>query len=184
MESIIAINILVGDILINPSNQPILFYWDGKNNIKDIIFETDSLLKIIDKHIINFNDYITTKIYFCGYYNDNTLYKEDFVYLSDIYTIDKFSCNIYLELVYPIFTYLYSQAYKTEYTETLLQLNEEDGIVDIYNKLKDKFTNKITSKTIINYIKSKLDKNEFLSIENKNIIISYLNELFNKNETE
>lgn len=185
MNGVIAINIIINDCIKNNRNMPILFYWDGEKNIKTVLFEDDdSLLNIIIPHITDFSLYYNAQINCCGFVEENSAYTENSIYVRDIYLLDKFNDDIWVDIIEPIFEYLYEHAYKTQYITNVVKLKNTDIITDIYTKLKEKLGDKISTQTIIKYIKSKLDKNDKLSIDNKTVIISKLNNLLIENETE
>ena len=74
--------------------------------------------------------------------------------------------NIWINEVKPHFDFLYTKSFGEPY---VFQENVKEDLKIITDKLKEKYPGKVSSTTIINYIRSKLSKN--ITAEDKDIII-------------
>jgi len=173
-KSLVAINIVLGDKLINPKHTPILFYWDGEGDLENIIYDSQEIKNILVKNIHSLSDYNKTSIaYFYFYYNDegHEQIVEEITHVAYHCTIDEFGDSIYEELTFPIFQYLYKCSFKEDYTNDTGMTT--DDIKDIYNQLKEKYPDRISLETVINYVRKKLGEQN-IEEENKELIVDKL----------
>ena len=88
----------------------------------------------------------------------------------------------YKEYLLNHFLYLYQSAYHKEYTEDISIMGIDDAILDIYDKMQEKYPKRVIKSTVINYIRSELQKTDNISIENSDWIILQLETLLNERE--
>lgn len=183
-DSLVAINIINNENdkkeLLNKTNFPILYYWDGENSLTESIKNDVDFKQYCLSICNNLDIYLNSKIhYFYFKFKDDTDdYTEfDELPLTDIIKLDEFNDNsIYINYLIYLFKRLYFNAYKTEYNT---ELNNIDIIEDIYKQIKNKFSTRISKTTIINWVRSRLTKKN-IDIYNTNIIIDNLTNILNK----
>ena len=171
----------------NENNQlvnkiPILYYWNGEGDLlKNIITDKSFLEKYFNN--IDYSLYINL---YLGYFffefdkDDNEIYKDNIIKISDYIELDKFnSKNIVNEIVIKHLYNLYKISMKSEYN--YIQVFNEDIILDIYDKIKNKYKEKLNKETFINWIRQEIINVNQLNNYNITYIIDYLrNILFNK----
>ena len=74
--------------------------------------------------------------------------------------------NIWINEVKPYFDFLYTKSFNESY---IFSENVKEDFKTIVNKLKEKYPEKVSSTTIINYIRSKLSKD--ISATDKDFIL-------------
>ena len=91
-----AINILIGDKLINKNNVPLLFYFSGEGNIIDEILSNDEFIQYLKEHdvfslSVSHNDVATASNYFdthiSMFYYNNGHYEEHTYELEECYPL-------------------------------------------------------------------------------------------------
>ena len=171
----------------NENNQlvnkiPILYYWNGEGDLlKNIITDKSFLEKYFNN--IDYSLYINL---YLGYFffefdkDDNEIYKDNIIKISDYIELDKFNSKIIVnEIVIKHLYNLYKISMKSEYNN--IQVFNEDIILDIYDKIKNKYKEKLNKETFINWIRQEIINVNQLNNYNITYIIDYLrNILFNK----
>lgn len=187
-DSLVSINILEKNtnILLNKNSIPLLYYWNGENNVLDELKNDEKFLEYCASLFTTPEKYLNIFVglfYFKYNENDEEEYSEVVKDIQDILYLDKFdSYYIINHFLLSHFLELYKTAFKEEYEYSKLDDNLNDIIIDIYNKLKDKFTKRISKTTVINWVRSVLlDKNHFNTI-NTNYIIKILEQKLENNE--
>lgn len=185
-DSLVSINILEKNtnILLNKNSIPLLYYWNGENDVLDELKNDEKFLEYCASLFTTPEKYLNISVglfYFKYNENDEEEYSEVVKDIQDILYLDKFdSYNIINHFLLYHFLELYKTAFKEDYSNLVDNLN--DIIIDIYNKLKDKFTKRISKNTVINWVRSVLlDKNHFNTI-NTNYIIKILEQKLENNE--
>lgn len=182
-ESLVALNLVDNNILINPSLTPILYYWDGNSELIDTMMEDTKLTDLVVSKI-TFQNYTKLRLsYFLFEYIENEeVYSDNTISIQDIFTLDKFeSSEIIMQYLLSRFIELYKNSFKTEYTVPIISI--EDSIIEIYRAIKQKFKTRISKLTMVNWVRSTLISDEKLNQKNSDIIINKLNEiLINEND--
>ena len=171
------------NIFNNENNQlinkiPILYYWNGEGDLLNSIITDKSFL---GKYLDNISYNLYNSLYL-GYFffefddNDEEVYKDNIIKVSDYIDLDKFNSNNILNeiLVKHLFN-LYKISMKIEYDD--VQVFNEDIILDIYSKIKDKYKEKLNKETFINWIRQELINKNKLDNNNTNYIIKYLEKI-------
>jgi len=155
-DTLVAINLTNGTKLLNPTKRPILFYWDGTGDLHNDIIGSEELVKILKDNCFTYEDYIKICIdYFkFDYIDDEEVYKEETIPLCSFVQLSDLPDIIWISEVQPHFNYLYNCSFKEDYVFTENLLND---FKDIYNKLKEKYPDKISETTVLNYIRSKFE---------------------------
>ena len=183
-DTLVALNFVYNGILKNPKgNVPVLFYWNGDNFLTD---DADALKETLihSDNIINYVAEICTKrdiwengviyYFFFDYVNGEEKYTENSIKFSEVLSIKEIKEDIlWEEIVEPIFNNLYKQTWGTDYP---FNTTKED-IVKIYNMLKDKYQDKVSKNTIINYVYEQMKTDNSFSDEEKSYIIYKLKDL-------
>jgi len=185
-DSLVSINIFNSENkILNKSTVPMLYYWNGANDVLDDLSNDEELLKYSRTLFINPSDYLDLMIsYFYFKYNDNDeeVYADNTIDLQDIITLDKFESD-YIVLHYLLlhFKTLYKNSFKEEYTGDNIDI--VNTIKEIYRVIKDKFKTRISKTTVMQWVRSVLlDENHF-NRKNSDYIYNKLNEIL-KEEIE
>ena len=158
---------------------PILFYWNGEDDIKESLKANNFIDKIISMTCFDDDFYLHSKIYYAGYVkyaDDSDLYEDSTISFQELYSLDEIGNKLF----YILFIKKYFEAlYKSVFIEVYdVALNFDEGdIVNIYEKIQNKYPQRVTKETFINYIRSELLKDNQLSNENIEYCINKLNVL-------
>lgn len=186
LESLVAINIISGDKIINKNGTPLLFYWDGEQDIYEALKSGNEFIDYLMHTVINKDKYINTYFSFFKYYLDdkkNEHYQEDKINIQDFLKLKDLNPEqslFYKEYLLNHFLYLYKSAYHEEYKEDISIMGIDDAVLDIYDKIQDKYPKRVIKSTVINYIRSELLQTDLISIENTDWIIHQLEYLLNE----
>lgn len=183
-DSLVAINILVNDnTILNKNGVPLLFYWDGNSDtlINDI-YNNDDFKLLIYNSIINVKNYANTKLalFYFTYDNNEEKYNEE---ISNVQNVLKLSLldddtrMFYKNYLWKHFAFLYNSAYHEDYDKEISLFDIDDCILDVYDKIQEKFPKRVIKSTVINYIRSELQLKDNLSLENTDWIINQLEKL-------
>ena len=178
-ESLVAINILdkTNNKLLNPTLVPLLFYWNGEDDVLTEIRHNEDFIKFIEQHITELN-YTQTDIAFFYFTNISGVedYKDKNISIQEAISLNLFNSeNIVNYFIKLHFEELYKISFKTDFDNT--DINIVDEIKQIYKVLKDKFSSRISKPTVVNWVRSVLlDKDNFNNT-NTTYIINKLNEI-------
>ena len=166
-------------ILIN--NVPILFYWNGEGVLLDSLKNDEKFKAYIQQRCMNSSVYHRSHISFFFFeYNDGQeeYKKQDKIAIESMYPLetldDKF--NFYLNYVSKIFHKLYNKSFSEPYSSGNEDISTENVIKDIWNKLHEKYKERLGLETTLQYVRSKLDAYN-LRQENIEFIINRLHTL-------
>lgn len=176
-DSLVAINLVKENILLNKKSVPLLFYWNGESTIEDKLKIDSEFISYIKDVIKNLTDFIYCNVsYFYFTINDNgeEQYTEHECSVQDLIKLSDFNEKIITDYLVKCFKKLFVSGLKYEYNSILT--NNDEIIKDIYNLLQQKFKSRISKKTVINWIRSLFnDKN--IHEENLNCIIDKLEKI-------
>ena len=175
IDSLVSINIFHENQQKIINKVPLLYYWDGTSNlIKNILNDKSFIEKYLDR--INLDTYKHLQLaYFYFKYdeNDNEEYTEDIINIFDYLDLSKFdSINIVYELIVKYMFELYKISMKSDYEDT--KVYNEEIIIDIYNRIKDRYKEKLNRITFLNWIRNELITKEKLTNDNTNYIVKKL----------
>jgi len=178
IDSLVSINIFHENQQKIINKVPLLYYWDGTSNlIKNILNDKSFIEKYLDR--INLDTYKHLQLaYFYFKYdeNDNEEYTEDIINIFDYLDLSKFdSINIVYELIVKYMFELYKISMKSDYEDT--KVYNEEIIIDIYNRIKDRYKEKLNRITFLNWIRNELITKEKLTNDNTNYIVDKLNNI-------
>ena len=188
LESLVAINIISEDKIINKNGTPLLFYWDGEQDIYEALKSGSDFIDYLMHTVINKDKYTNAYFSFFKYFLDEEgieNYQEDKINIQDFLKFKDLTVEqslFYKEYLLNHFLYLYQSAYHKEYTEDISIMGIDDAILDIYDKMQEKYPKRVIKSTVINYIRSELQKTDNISIENSDWIILQLETLLNERE--
>ena len=171
IDSLVSLNIFRDDDNTIINKIPLLYYWDGKDDlIKNILSDLSFQEKYLNKlNLDRFKHLQLGYFYFEYDENDNEKYTENIINICDYLDLSTFdSKNIIYELIVKYMFKLYKVSMKTEYVDT--KIYNEEIIIDIYNQIKDKYKDKLNKKVFINWIRSELINKENLNNNNSNYI--------------
>ena len=166
MEYLVSFNITHNKTLLNPSNIPILYY-SNSTNMDELFLELsndENFIQFIDTNITP-EQYGETKITYFMFTIVSEEYKEQISNLQDICKLDKLN-SLKLKFIKEIFIYLFSYSHKNEKIDLSKYDNDIDLILHIYDVLKTKYSNKVSSTTIREYVNSQLKQKYHLSNKN------------------
>lgn len=161
---------------------PLLFYCDDMDNFKNDLLADEKFRKLVENSCLNVNNYTTSYIgYF--YFNGDNEYEDTCIPIQELFPSDNLlDTEKYFtkEYISSIFINLYEVSMHIQY-ENNLMFDIDATIKDIYQILKKKFKEKIIKSTVINYVRSELNKKD-LSKENINYIIGELETILKDEE--
>ena len=192
-DSLVAINILNNDVLLNNklvnnnSYAPILYYWNGETDIVKDLQSSESLCKKCSSLFDNPEQYLTISLslfYFKYDENNEEQYEDVCRQIQDIIYLENFeSDEIVNHFILKHFCYLYKTSIKEEY-EYIENKDEIYNIINIYNKLKNKFKTRVSTETIINWVRSVLLEKDNFNAKNTNYIIDKLTKILKDDKNE
>lgn len=188
LESLVAINVISGDRIINKNGTPLLFYWDGEQDIYEALKSGNEFIDYLMHTVINKDKYTDAYFSFFKYYLDEEgkeNYQEDKINIQDFLKLKDLQIEqslFYKEYLLNHFLYLYKSAYHEDYKEDISIMGIDDAVLDIYDKIQEKYPKRVIKSTVINYIRSELQKTDDISIENSDWIVFQLENLLNERE--
>ena len=178
IDSLVSINIFNEKQQKVINKIPLLYYWNGTCNLIKSMLNDKSF---VENHLnkINLDEYKHLQLaYFYFKYdeNDNEEYVENVINIFDYLDLSKFdSINIVYELIIKYMFELYKISMKLDYKDT--KVYNEEIIIDIYRKIKDKYQEKLNKITFLNWIRNELITKEQLTNDNTNYIIDKLHNI-------
>lgn len=169
-DTLVAINIIntLDNTLVNNQTYPILYYWSGEDysELSESLQNDENFKKYVFKDITN---YFTSKIYFFFFddRNNDEQYIEQNMSLQEYVKFDELTDQQKRELIshyiFPVFDKLYVDVFKTHYPN-----NDKDNIYNIlksiYTKIKNKYGERVSERTVINYVRSELMNERFYKL--------------------
>lgn len=180
--SLLSINLYINkagvNFLLNENPKPLLFYWNEKDDFVEIIKNNKDFRKLIDRTSFNKDIYANAKIAYFKFALDNNeeKYEEGNYNIQDIFLLrelDEIESDFYKEYILEIFESLYSSSMKSTYVGDIL-FDIEQKIKDIYIQIQNKFPQRFIKSSVINYVRSELEKTSNLNKDNINWIIDNL----------
>ena len=180
--SLLSINLYINkagvNFLLNENPKPLLFYWNEKDDFVEIIKNNKDFRKLIDRTSFNKDIYANAKIAYFKFALDNNeeKYEEGNYNIQDIFLLrelDEIESDFYKEYILEIFESLYSSSMKSTYVGDIL-FDIEQKIKDIYIQIQNKFLQRFIKSSVINYVRSELEKTSNLNKDNINWIIDNL----------
>ena len=186
-DSLVAINIISKDKLINKNGVPILFYWNGENTLIKSLYEDESFKSLLRNTVINHYNYTDAKLVFFYflYENGEEKYIEDISMIQNgmpLSSLDDESRMFYKTYLWHHFEFLYDSAFHEPYEKNMSLFDVDDSILDVYDKIQDKYPKRVIKSTVVNYIRGELQKTDKLSIENTDWIIAQLEKLLTERD--
>ena len=188
-DSLVAINILVNDnTILNKNGVPLLFYWDGNSDalINDI-YNNEDFKSLIYNSVINVKNYANTKLalFYFTYENEEEKYHEEISNIQNVLKLallDDDTRMFYKMYLWNHFKFLYESAYHEKYADDVSLFDMDECILDIYDKIQNKYPKRVIKSTVINYIRGELQKTDNLSMENTDWIIAQLETLLTERD--
>ena len=183
-NNLVSLNIIntTNNTLLNKTQYPILFYWDGEGELVESLKTQNNFIDYVYDVCLNINNYSDSSIKMFHYaYNDNDedIYNEYDVSVQDLIPLSSLT-DIYISFVYTyiylIFKGLYNQSLKKDFED-----NDDMSLIDkiklMYNTIQNKFSARFVKSTVTKYVMSQLDETYHLNKNN----IEYLMDEFSKN---
>lgn len=186
-DSLVAINIIKDDKILNSKGIPLLFYWNGKNDVLESMYKDNEFKSYLYDLINSVELYTESKLayFYFKYDNDEEQYNDSIVPIQDFLKLEDFpedKISFYKEYIWIHFSYLYKSVFQEEYDKDVNMLSIEDSILNIYDLIKEKHPKRVIKSTVLNYIRSELMKTNHLNMANTNWIIDRLERLLNEKE--
>ena len=180
MNQLVAFNIISGDKLLNPTNVPVLYYWNNEDgNLSDDLINDENFKNFIEDTCLNVNEYAKSKISYFKYDMSTEAYAQDVMIVQKVYSLSKINGkHLALSYLIEIFKYLYKYAIKEDY-DVKNDTPAIDILLDIYNILKERNQKKILPETVRNYVRSELQQKYKLNEDNIEYILSSYDEIIN-----
>lgn len=169
-DTLVSINVINQrtNTLLNESQVPLLFYYNGEGDLKhSIVFNKSFIEKYISK-IKSYEDYKNILVcYFDFEFDEKTgdeVYHDEGFYLHEYFHFSDLPINtIAGDLVEDKMKQLYKTSTNNEY---IYNGRESFGgpIHDIFIKLKSLYGERVQKETLINYIRSEIIKDGFDSV--------------------
>lgn len=185
-DSLVAINIVVNDKIINKNGVPLLFYWDGKTDtLEEAIYNDKYFKTLLYDTILNVDNYANAKLSYFYFENEDEHYTEYHSIVQTVLTLDSLdddSRMFYKNYLWNHFVFLYESAYHEKYDKEVTIFNIDDHILEVYDQIQEKYPKRFIKSTVINYVRSELQQNDQLIMRNTDWIISQLELLLTDKE--
>lgn len=182
----VAINILKktddGSVVMNKRGMPILFYWDGETDVLEDMQSKDEFVSLL-KNIINITNYTSISIAYLYFMEDadnefEEVYNDKVIDLQDWMPFSKLEHEFAYSYIKNIMFDLYKKVFGNEYEKSNKD-SLETVYVYMYTAIKEKYAQRITKITFIEYIRTEIVKmNTGLSKTNIDWLFNRLNEIF------
>ncbi len=181
-DSLVAFNIYnkqTNKLLNKNRFMPILYYWNGED---DLLFEMINSDKFIKNYLKDIYDEDTlNKIaisYFYFNYDDNReeKYTENDILIKDYVSFENLNKMVILDIIYYRLKSLYKICMNEEFFKNI-KISLSENINNIYNEIKAKYKERVSKETIGNWIRSELNKNKTYNSKNINLIINTFKEI-------
>lgn len=153
--------------LLNPTNSPLIYWWNPKENFIDSLLTEESLKEYLEELCKeDFHIYENAKLYWFYLEDEDTEeYENKEISLQEIFPITILHKEIYYKYFIDILKELYENVYKESYLDNINDLDEK--VRDIYNKIISVVKRKILLETVANYLYKTIKERTHLN--NKNI---------------
>lgn len=168
--------------LLNKDGIPLLFYCNDINVLHKQLLEDLNFREFINKNCFLPEIYENTYISYFYFILENEEYYSETINIQNLIPFSKMNnieINFYKVYIKGIFENLYRLSFKTQYDDTNMSFDIDNILIDIYTQLKNKYKEKITKITLINYVRSELQKTNLLT-DNINWIIIQLENILEK----
>lgn len=186
VSNCVAINILKktddGSVVMNKRGMPILFYWDGETDVLEDMQSKDEFVSLL-KNIINITNYTSISIAYLYFMEDadnefEEVYNDKVIDLQDWMPFSKLEHEFAYSYIKNIMFDLYKKVFGNEYEKSNKD-SLETVYVYMYTAIKEKYAQRITKITFIEYIRTEIVKmNTGLSKTNIDWLFNRLNEIF------
>lgn len=189
----VAINIYINalydnskKILLNPTESPLIYYWDENEELIDCLFSEQPLKEWIIELCKDNSIFEDAKV--CIFYLENEgVEGEDFekfrtetVSIQDILPIELIDKETYYKYFLDILNGLYVNVYKEKYESNITDL--DDKTRDIYNKIISGVKREILLSTVSLYIHKTLRERTKLTEENILKILKIFNNIIERTQ--
>lgn len=189
----VAINIYVKslynenkNILLNPTESPLVYYWDENERLIDCLFSEEPLKEWIIELCKDNGIFEDAKV--CIFYLENEgVEGEDFesfitktVSIQDVLPIEMIDKETYYKYFLDILKELYVDVFKQEYESDITDLDEKTR--DIYNKIINGVKREILLSTVSSYIYKILKERTHLNDENISKLLKIFNNIIERTQ--
>lgn len=166
---LISINITNKDKkLLNKNDIPIGLDWNVDDDLMTTIVNDIQFQEYVKKTCFSVSDYASSKLsYFAFNYADgdnDDNYEEKSFKIQDFFKL-KEDDDIVIEYLLRIFKMMYKSFLKEEYEDEIM-FSDENVILDIYDKIKEKYPERFIKESVVNYVRMQLMKTYELNNDN------------------
>lgn len=176
-DSLVALNVVdKDDILHNPTSVPILFYWNGEDELEDHLSKDEEFKKFIAEETFVATHYTSASInYFFFKYDENKeeQYTEHKINVQDLFLLKNMTEQesiFFYSYLKKYFNKLYYNAFKKDYEWG----NESDidaALKDIFNKIQELHPERFSMESLCNYVRLQLQKYDSMNSNNTEFIL-------------
>ena len=180
MEYLVTINIISSNnTLLNPTNTPILYYWNGEDKqLENTLSKDSNFIEFFNSKCDNIEEYGKSKLsYFIYNINTEEIESNKELYIQKIFPLSDIKNYKIADLyIFDIFNKLFQVSLHKSYIAS--KLDKRELIREMYDELQNKYIDKISDKTLRQYIGSQLNQVYNLSEENTKFVLKELNNIF------
>ena len=168
--------------LLNPTNTPLIYWWNPKENFIDSLFNEKALKEYLqDLCIEDSYIYENAKLYWFYLEDEDTEeYSNKELALQEIFPITILDKEKYYDYFTSILKELYEDVYKEPYLDEIEDLDEK--VKDIYNKIISGVKRPILLETVSNYIYKTIKERTHLNNENITQLIKIFNNIIERTQ--
>lgn len=186
----VAINIYINalydnskKILLNPTESPLIYYWDENEELIDCLFSEKPLKEWLIEICKDNDVFENAKV--CIFYLENEdgdyeNFRNEIVNIQDILPIELIDKETYYKYFLNILNDLYINVYKEKYESNITDL--DDKTRDIYNKIISGVKRTILLSTVSTYIQKTLRERTNLIEKNISKIIKIFNNIIERTQ--
>ena len=154
-QNSVAINFVVGKELINKNGIPIMFYWDGEEDIFDALKNNEDLISWMKSQKLFEDNYTTSKIALFYFTEDENGEEKINTYHSPIQDLWNMELINEKELgtndfiIADMFDHLYIKTFNNSYGLRKRLLDFPESISNVYDMIKARYGERVSKETII-----------------------------------
>lgn len=154
-QNSVAINFVVGKELINKNGIPIMFYWDGEEDIFDALKNNEDLISWMKSQKLFEDNYTNSKIALFYFTEDENGEEQINTYHSPIQDLWNMKLINEKELgtndfiIADMFDHLYIKTFNNSYGLRKRLLDFPDSISNVYDMIKARYGERVSKETII-----------------------------------
>ena len=174
------------NVLLNPTESPLIYYWDENEDLVDCLFSEQPLKEWIIELCKDNDVFENAKV--CIFYLENEglegdnfeKFRNEVVNIQKVIPIEAIDKEVRYNYFLDILKELYVDVFKTEYESKITDLDERTK--DIYNKIINGVKRKILLSTVSSYIYKTLRARTQLTEENISKLLKIFNNILERTQ--